>query len=1293
MPQQFPPNVFILPHLPSLEAVKDIFTFLQDHPATAGGRVLANGYLKKLEDKARSRRATIVIPEATHPEVLRAVERFIRNKIGRVILLGNPEEISEIARRQDLQIEGVEVIDPDAPENAEIRQEFAAEYCKIINSDPGDEKAISRALRVLFKRKSALRYATGMVVCGYADCMIAGKIYKSEDVYLTIKLLSRPVKGVKTISGDYLMCAESPDIGTDGKFIVSDMASQICPDAVQLADIAVNTAHNVDKYINPETIRIAFIFAENLESTKIPQAIKEANARLKREYGSRVIIAERPMRINEALEGGYNGIICPDLFVGNMAYKLLQRLANFTGFAILTGGASVPIFDISRGAGENEIYTSMVTACLGPGMFPAAPPAMRKPEAPDMLARKNSNEGEIKISTAREEWPRAQEYIGFIANKAKEAGFNLTYPRDIFMAIREIAENAFKYGNEYNPQKFVTLRWRITKENGREKFICEITDENTDEGFDEEAFWYAVRFNVHGSDANGGRGLHYAAFSYSDEIFFEKIQDSEGKKRGTKITLVWYKDRRYGRKVNRNLFQRVYRNNMPCDIKGKHARDSNEVVRGLLSQHRILEIEYDGTKLEAYRILPHPDYKVGQTPEREYRGHANINNFLTPQEQEILIEWMKRARSILGRPPLGVRQIEYPRIRIALGEVALHWEGDIDHSNIAHAGYYDRCIYMGERFLKYLLRYDQRDLMEDVLTNDELWHLLDEGNREHPDGDVKYEARKRRIEKAMNDITSPPRRQKFLNSYTYGVAANFHTNTLILASGKGVEFVIENAFGTIQPGKKRIFEKRGNVKNEVPPDDDMYGFLLALSTAFEPFFMEARQEIIYGQQERHAEETQDFDALAHTGVDVFFEIAVLASPEGIKIRVGLDTFEIFRVFAPDGSDGFIIYPGSIIMPESVILIAMAPKIFDENTRKDIVLSPKGYEKFWEELTQKTEGSLSNALDVIEKDFNRSSFTKNEFQRLRRYSDTVIYSELNGLHAAGILGRNKDRKPYRYFLRYAYQQKTPEKRRWIKRALQALHARPSEAELRKIRKEIDAVLSWDSEDIKRNAEEVIPLLVNALIAQSHKGKILLALDRELGQTQNIRRLIYKYIIRTLKTIYDNDEGLLNSLLENLIIISDEGEKLSRRVNSVITSKNIKGENVIVVTTDTNLESFEDLEGRVFITAVDQSQLKLSAGGKADYYPLVEIVFFAVLRAFTCEEERIDAYGEKLWEWYRRIPNVEELDKADFMNKFFENDPNIPARTVILKLIPQTKKFDVEKELKELYERIQHFIRKA
>ena len=242
---------------------------------------------------------------------------------------------------------------------------------------------------------------------------------------------------------------------------------------------------------------------------------------------------------------------------------------------------------------------------------------------------------------------------------------------------------------------------------------------------------------------------------------------------------------------------------------------------------------------------------------------------------------------------------------------------------------------------------------------------------------------------------------------------------------------------------------------------------------------------------------------------------------------------------------------------------------------------------------------------------------------------------------------------------------------------------------------------ERENLEGGAGRVAALLVNILLAQNAAEKndrIILALDGKLGHTDEIRILINKYVLDALASAGSGNEDL-KKVFENLILIDGEAGALSKRIGSILESSRAKGrqeikkENVVIITADSNLELFRSFENTALITAIDDSELRAEPDdGKLNYYPMLELIFFSVARMVISAEGGLSEHKDNLWEWYKSIPNIDNLDRRYFEEMAYEPGGASLKRTILLKLVPRARRFD-KNELKDMYEHIREFITKA
>ncbi|MDP8299279.1 MAG: methyltransferase domain-containing protein [Candidatus Tantalella remota] len=238
--------------------------------------------------------------------------------------------------------------------------------------------------------------------------------------------------------------------------------------------------------------------------------------------------------------------------------------------------------------------------------------------------------------------------------------------------------------------------------------------------------------------------------------------------------------------------------------------------------------------------------------------------------------------------------------------------------------------------------------------------------------------------------------------------------------------------------------------------------------------------------------------------------------------------------------------------------------------------------------------------------------------------------------------------------------------------------------------------WPADEyLVDNAKKVVSFLANALMSwsgQSPDEKYVLAIDPGKASKSEVAGMIKDCVIDPLKRMNGNNSEL-EIILRNLHIVVDEGKNLSRRLDAMTSrGKNkIKKENIVIVSPKSDMGYFEVFKDVSFLTGFDDSELKTS-GKKVDYYPVVEVALFAVLRAVKARSASGGAVRAKqLIRWYRHIPNARSLNEEDFMAMCFDEDGN-SLNTVVIDLIPKAARFDHSK-LNEIYKTIRAFIESA
>jgi malate dehydrogenase (oxaloacetate-decarboxylating)(NADP+) len=299
--------------------------------------------------KAQRAPKRIVFPEGTEEKILRAAQIVMDEEIAKPMLLGSEQVIQQKIKMLDLDLNGVEIIDPESTQRFD---EYASKFY-----DLRKRNGITRADAHNMVRQ-AINYGMMMVHNGEADGLVAGLTQSyPETIRPALQIIkSRP--GISTIAGLYVLVFQN-----DIRFI-TDATINFDPTAEQLADIAVMAAERVRSFdLEP---RIAMLSFSNFGSTKHPSAQKMARAAELVKRRAPDLMVDGEMMADTAvsaeildglfpfstLKGGANLLVCPNLESANIAYKLLSKLGGAEMIGPILLGIRKPVYVLIPG---NEV--------------------------------------------------------------------------------------------------------------------------------------------------------------------------------------------------------------------------------------------------------------------------------------------------------------------------------------------------------------------------------------------------------------------------------------------------------------------------------------------------------------------------------------------------------------------------------------------------------------------------------------------------------------------------------------------------------------------------------------------------------------------------------------------------------------------------------------------------------------------------------------------------------------------------------------------------------------------------
>lgn len=326
---------------------------------------LDNKLIRRLFEMARQKPKRVVFSETNHLNMLKAAEGARAEGICKPILLGNEEKIANVARENQISLEGIEIVNLRHDREEERRLRYAGILAK---KRERQGMTFNEAAEKMFERNY---FGMMMVETGEADAMITGVFSKYADTTDIAKEVIGVREGINHIGAMHIVNTKK------GMLFLADTLFNRHPDTEALIDIA-RLANATVKFFNHEPVTAMLSYSNfGADPVGSPASVHKAVELLHKQYPDMVVDGE--MQVNYALDSKLrdkkypftrlrdkevNTLVFPNLSSANSAYKLLKETGMNDFIGPIQMGLNKPVHILDVDTSVRDIVNMVAVAVI-----------------------------------------------------------------------------------------------------------------------------------------------------------------------------------------------------------------------------------------------------------------------------------------------------------------------------------------------------------------------------------------------------------------------------------------------------------------------------------------------------------------------------------------------------------------------------------------------------------------------------------------------------------------------------------------------------------------------------------------------------------------------------------------------------------------------------------------------------------------------------------------------------------------------------------------------------------------